>query len=348
MRASAVVFALALLCSGAALALPSAQAILAETPPAQLSAYGFFRDGAAREPAPSVTPYLLNAALFSDGAEKLRYVYVPPGAKARYDAEAAFDFPVGSALIKTFATPDGSGALRFIETRLLLRQAAGWRALPYVWRADGSDADLALAGAKRNVAHPQAESGELGWRVPNVNQCKGCHALAGAIAPLGPKARHLNRRGPDGAAQLVAWAKAGLLDSAPAEAPKAPAPDDTAANVDARARAYLDINCAHCHNPNGPASNSGLDLSWGVADPHALGVGKRPVAAGRGSAGLAFSIAPGRPDASILLTRMESPDPGVMMPELGRTTIDAEGVALIRRWIAGMKPADGDSTSPSP
>ena len=62
--------------------------------------------------------------------------------------------------------------------------------------------------------------------------------------------------------------------------------------------------------------------------------------AGRGSAGMEFAIAPGHPERSFLLHRMESLDPGVMMPELGRQRVDTRGVALIREWIAHMQ-ADG-------
>jgi uncharacterized repeat protein (TIGR03806 family) len=337
---------LALLAAGGAPAPagPSPKAILAAAPPAKLSAYGLFSAPATGEPAAGVVAYRLNAALFSDHAEKRRFVYLPPGAAAAYDPDAAFAFPVGSALVKTFGFKDAGGVFRPIETRLLLRQKSGWRALPYVWYADGTDADLALAGARRMVSAPLPDGRriDLSWSVPNINQCKGCHALDDAVVPIGIKARHLNGPAPDVSEnQLARWTRLSLLAGAPAPqaAPKAPAPDDLAAPLDARARAYLDVNCAHCHNPRGPASNSGLDLSWGQTDAHALGVGKRPVAAGRGSAGFSFSIEPGAPDRSILLHRMESADPGVMMPELGRTVVDEEGVGLIRAWIAAMEPA---------
>jgi hypothetical protein len=111
---------------------------------------------------------------------------------------------------------------------------------------------------------------------------------------------------------------------------------DTSAPLAERARAYLDVNCAHCHNPAGPAHASGLDLRWSQTDPALWGVMKRPVAAGRGSAGFEFAIEPGHPERSILLHRMASTDPGVMMPELGRQLVDERAVALMRDWIAGM------------
>jgi mono/diheme cytochrome c family protein len=103
------------------------------------------------------------------------------------------------------------------------------------------------------------------------------------------------------------------------------------------ARAYLDVNCAHCHQPGGGASNSGLDLRWEQPDAHAIGIMKRPVAAGRGAGGHDFSILPGEPDKSILLFRMDSAEPGIAMPELGKSSVDREGVAVVRKWILEMQ-----------
>lgn len=328
--------AAALLLFGAALAARPGDvndaAITDEALPARLSDYGFFADLARETPAARVVGYTLETPLFSDYADKHRFLYVPGGHKARYDAEGAFDLPVGSAIIKTFGYPQG-GRFRPLETRLLLRRASGWVALPYVWNAEGRDALLRRAGTRIPVTFtdPSGETRSISYAVPNQNQCKDCHALSGAITPIGVKARYLNHGG-----QLQRLVAADMLDRLPAGAPRVARWDDARASTEARARAYLEINCAHCHNPAGAASNSGLFLELGRADPVALGVGKRPVAAGRGSGGRAFAIAPGAPDASILLYRMESVEPGVAMPELGRATVHAEGVALLRAWIESM------------
>jgi uncharacterized repeat protein (TIGR03806 family) len=331
-------------------------AILAQNPPRLLSAYNFFRDAGAREPNAHVTPYDLNTPLYSDGALKFRYVYIPQGQQARYSAEDVFDFPVGTVLIKTFAFAEDmrrpTENVRFLETRLLIRRAEGWIALPYVWNEAQTEARLSVIGAQVPVSFTNEEGAAiaLDWSVPNVNQCRGCHARAGAndVLPIGPSGRNLNRmlepsRTRSGATATIAvenqlefWTNVGLLSGLASDAPRVPNAYDPSAPLEQRARAYLDVNCAHCHNPAGPAHTSGLDLSWSQTDPALWGVYKRPVAAGRGSAGFDFAIEPGHPERSILVHRMASTDPGVMMPELGRTLVDERAVQLMRDWIAGM------------
>ncbi len=88
------------------------------------------------------------------------------------------------------------------------------------------------------------------------------------------------------------------------------------------------------HGPSASASNSGLDLRWEQRDRAALGVMKPPVAAGRGAGHLLYDVVPGQPGESIMAHRMASTEPGVAMPELGKDTVDAEGLAVVRRWIA--------------
>ena len=171
--------------------------------------------------------------------------------------------------------------------------------------------------------------------MPNANQCKNCHAEHdNKSTPLGPKARHLNKDG-----QLEAMVAAGQLTGAPDPTtwPKAPdAFDASTGTLDQRARAWLDINCGHCHNPKGLARTSGLYLDITETDPAVFGVCKPPVATGRGSGGLQYDILPGQPDQSILVYRISSTAAEVKMPELGRNLVHEEGVALIREWITSM------------
>lgn len=293
--------------------------------PATLAEFGFFADAGADKPAAGVVPYRLNTALWSDGAEKHRFLYLPPGTKAVAKDEGLPDLPVGAALIKTFAF----GA-RKIETRVLLHRADGWVALPYKWNEAQTEARLVLAGARVPLTTPAGQA--ISYAVPNKNQCKECHALSGAVTPIGPKARNLSR------AWLTGEHSAGRLDTIPQVANPLPLWETRAkAPVAAVARGYLDVNCAHCHNPQASASNSGLDLRWEQNDPAALGVNKRPVAAGRGAGSFEFGVVPGDPDHSILLYRMASLEGGVAMPELGKATVDPAGVAAVRAWITEMR-----------
>ena len=307
-------------------------AITGEGYPAHLSDYGFFTDLHARAPAQRLMPYNLETPLFSDYAEKERYIYLPAGTRAKYDAQKPLDLPVGAALIKTFGYR-ANGVFKPLETRVLLHRASGWTPIPYVWNADGTDADVKRAGTRLPVTFtdPSGEQHSISYAVPNQNQCKDCHGLAGQVTPIGVKARYLNHAG-----QLEKMLAAGMLDRLPKDAPRVARWDDKAAPLDSRARAWLEINCAHCHNPQGAASNSGLFLDLARTDPEQRGLFKRPTAAGRGAGTRDFDIVPGEPDASILLYRMQSTDPGIAMPELGRATVHKEGVALVREWIESM------------
>ncbi|WP_084396726.1 SO2930 family diheme c-type cytochrome [Henriciella aquimarina] len=343
MRGALATLVLVLLAAcGQEAAGPDMGVILADSPAPTLAAYGFFKDAGAREPADGVVAYDLVNPLFSDHAAKHRFVYVPDGEAADYEPDAVFDFPVGTVLIKTFAfAPDmrePSVNERYRETRLLIHKQEGWAAYPYVWNEGETEASYAPAGAWLELAFtgPGGEPVETEYRVPNQNQCKTCHQLGEAIAPIGPKARNLNHVGPYGRAQLADWSARGLLQGLPDAPPSVPDVHDATASLEGRARAYLDVNCAHCHRLEGSASNSGLLLGWSVEDPVALGIGKHPTAAGRGSGDAIHVIAPGAPDHSILTYRMASTEAGIAMPELGRSLADAEGVALVRAWIAEM------------
>lgn len=325
----------------------SDNAVSAKKPPRLLSEFGFFADMTAQEPVEGVVPFAINTPLFSDKALKFRFVYLPEGTAAEFAADEAFEFPAGTALIKTFAFPadfrQPDRDIRLIETRVLLHQEGGWQAWAYLWNDEQSDAELKIAGAKVPV-DTIAEDGTplaIAYSVPNKNQCKGCHALNGEIVPIGPKARNLNGDFAyrDGAQnQLEYWIAQGMLEGAPepADIEAVPGAFDADAPLETRARAWLDVNCAHCHRREGPASNSGLFLTWGEKDRTALGFLKRPVAAGRGAGDREFDIKPGDPDGSILIYRVDSTEPGVMMPELGRSLHDRDAVELLRAWIAEM------------
>ena len=313
--------------------------IMGDTLPSSLKAFNLLSGPYGRIPNTGVTAYRLNTPLFSDYAEKFRFLYVPNGKKIEWRDDDALDFPVGSVLVKSFGYPADmrkpDDRLRILETRLLVRREAGWVALPYVWNTDGTDAILKRAGMRVDVnwTHLDGKPRTISYAVPNVNQCKGCHDNgANGLGLIGPKAQNMNRDG-----QLQALYAGGRLDRLPADLPRLPVWNDPATgSLESRARAYLDVNCAHCHNRSGPANTSGLWLDWEQQPGPNLGVGKRPTAAGRGSGDGEFAIEPGHPDRSIMIYRMQSLDPGIAMPELGRATVHQEGVALLNQWIATM------------
>lgn len=307
--------------------------ILSDGLPRVLSDYRFFKDASGWQPNDRVVPYQLNMPLFTDYAEKYRFIYVPEGQQAKAGGDGLLDFPVGSALIKSFGY-ERDGKPMLLETRVLLHRADGWLALPYVWNEEQTEAKLKVAGARIPVTFtdPSGRERSINYGVPNKNQCKECHALSGAVTPIGPKARNLTHDG-----QLASFAQLGLIDQNPQVEYRVPAWGETSAPLGDRARGYLDVNCAHCHNINGSASNSGLFLTYEEDMPVRIGIHKRPVAAGRGSGSHDFDIAPGDPDGSIMIYRLKSLDPGITMPEVGRSIVHDEGVALLSQWIAEMK-----------
>jgi uncharacterized repeat protein (TIGR03806 family) len=321
--------------------------------PARLSEWNLFRGGgAALQPNNGVVPYDLNTPLFSDYASKYRFVWMPAGTAATYRDDGPFEFPVGTILVKTFAFPqEGQRGERRIETRLLVHTTKGWAALPYVWSDDQSDATLQLVPDPVPVkwTDKAGRRHDFTYVMPNANECRECHDNNKVLLPIGPKARNLNRDYvyPDGRAnQLAYWTKIGYLKGTPApgHAPRAAKWDDpSTGSLDERARAYLDNNCAHCHQPGGTAGYTGVDFRL-PASPHnahasegrrELGQCKVPNSAGN-VGGRFYDIVPGRPEESILTYRLASVAPKVSMPALGRAVVHEEGLALMREWIAGM------------
>ena len=312
-----------------------------------------FTDAVAQEPAAGVIPYDVNAVLYADGTEKLRFLQVPAGEAAEYDPSKVWAFPDGTRLVKTFYVlndaRDPSLGRRLIETRIIERSAGKWTGRTYVWNDAQSEA-LRLKTGKRVALHWIDEDGnaqDLEYRVPNDNECKTCHAQKHVFEPLGPRTRQLSREHDYGTAdqperedQIDHLAALGMVTGAiePAAERFVLAEPYGDGDVTSRARAYLDANCSHCHRPGGEAGSTALDLRAETSDPFELGQCRTPVAAGPGSGDRNWDIVAGDPDASILVYRMESTDPAIKMPELPTITSDAAGTALIKAWIAAMPP----------
>jgi uncharacterized repeat protein (TIGR03806 family) len=340
---------------------PAVQVVITATrPPALLSEYHFFRwhDGRI-EHNDRVIPYDLNTALFSDHALKDRAIYIPPNTKIRFHASDAFEFPAGSAIIKSFLFPADQRKpeenLRLVETRVLVRYEDGWRAFPYLWRSDGSDADYRPGGHVEaiNFIDEEGVPRTSQYLVPQRNQCRECHELADPMGRkyltiIGVKARHINREN-----QLERLAELDYLEGLPATGVERAfdirtlAETSTIAMTDAEldkaARDYLDINCAHCHNPSAVQGvTSQLFLNYDNTDLFRLGICKEPGSAGTGTGGFRYNIVPGAPGQSIMVYRIETEIVGDMMPLIGRSLRDRRGTPLVRGFIERMVPESCD------
>jgi uncharacterized repeat protein (TIGR03806 family) len=298
--------------------------------------------------ASGVVPFDLTTPLFSDGAIKRRTVRLPPGAAANYEEAAVFDFPDGTVFTKSFGfrddARDTSLPIRWIETRLEWKAAGAWNFMAYRWNDAQTEAVAEPGGEVVSFSYVDAdgETQNAHYLVPSKQQCEQCHAQAGPVAPIGPKARFLNMdyAYPEGTQnQLSHWSQLGILSGAPdpASAPKLPvASDPSAGTVDARARSYLEANCGFCHSPEGSARTTGLYLLASVSDPLQYGICRGPVAAGVGAGGRPYDVFPGQPDMSIIPYRMAATTPAVAMPQIGRSIVDKHGLQLVTEWITGL------------
>jgi len=293
--------------------------------------------------APDVLPFSPQYPLWSDGAAKRRWIWLPPGTHIDASSPDAWEFPRGTKLWKEFAHGNA------LETRFIERGSDGnWRFGSYVWTADGRDALLAPASGIRDL--PAANAPGARYTIPSDDDCRACHE--GAPVPVlgfsalqlspdrDPLAPHAERQ--PGAVDLRSLTARGLLRNLPPELLAKP-PRIAAGNPTERAAlGYLHGNCGNCHNQEGPLAVLDMTLAQRVAAPTAsaavlgslVGVESqyRPPDAPSAEA----RIAPGHLDSSVLALRMNSRDPLQQMPPLGSAAVDAEAVALLRRWIEGL------------
>ena len=311
----------------------------------KLSDYNFF-EGRLNElkPQSGLINYELVTPLFTDYAIKDRFILLPKSKSIHYTSEGVMDFPDSTIIIKNFAYTNTGRQKIMIETRLLVKDPADskWKVMNYLWNADQTDAIKHIIGAKVPVTLLDDDGNKINtvYQVPNTNDCKRCHINNDVLTPIGPKARNLNFvRAGQTVNQLVQWAAQGSLTGMPAIEQVAQLPDwkdKRHFTLEQRARAYMDVNCAHCHIKGGDAYNTGLFLEYQQTDPNQLGIMKAPVSAGGGAGGLDYDIVPGDAAHSVLAYRMNSAEPGTAMPELARTVIHKEGVQLIIDWINSL------------
>jgi hypothetical protein len=280
---------------------------------------------------PDVLPFSPQYPLWSDGAAKRRWIWLPPGTSIDATQPDAWDFPSGTKLWKEFAHG------RAIETRYVERAADGsWRFGSYVWNAEGTDAVLAPP-AGLHTAH---------YTIPSVDDCRACHE--GAPVPvLGFSALQLS---PDrdplaphadvaGGVDLRSLAARGLLRNLAPELLADPPRIAAASPAERAALGYLHGNCGNCHNDEGPLAVLDMTLAQRVARPSTVLesiVGVRSQFVPAGAPADAVRLAPGHPGASVIAARMSSRDPLQQMPPLGSAAVDTEALTLVARWIEGF------------
>lgn len=316
-----------------------------------LSQWGLFRDIAEQAPSARVVPYEVNAALYADGTDKHRFVWIPEDSAIDYHPSRAWAFPMGTVLVKTFSYAQDRGdpdhGQRLLETRLLVRGEDRWIAHTYVYDEAGQEAERTVAGKRIATVFidDAGEERENLYAVPNTNQCGECHGKDEHIETLGGTTRQWNRAAPDGNGnQIDRLIELGWLRGAePSAAREQLADPFGAAPIVDRMRAYMDANCGHCHNDDEEAGDdgSGLWLRYALTDPDTaeratLGICKMPQSAGGATCGRTLDVVPGMPEQSVMMCRLESDDPEVRMPPVGRNVPDLRGIELIREWIAQL------------
>lgn len=288
---------------------PTADPALVDSLPERLSEAGLYRDIATGELAAGVRPYEPRFELWSDGAEKQRWIAVPEGARIDSSDTDAWELPAGTRLFKEFSI----GGVK-LETRLLARLANGrWAAVSYRWRQDGSDADAAVLGA--------LDTGGTGHDIPAAGECAGCHGGRASFV-LGYSAIQL---APD---QLDPE----LLSDMPGDLTIPGEPEVVAA------LGYFHANCGHCHNADSPRPkpcmdpNNALDF-WLRSDRL-----ESPEQTPTYQSAVGTVITPGDPGSSFLIERITSRELFFRMPPLGTERVDREAVAMLSRWIEGLAP----------
>jgi len=324
----------------APLALPLTTTCLAgerEDVAERLSETGCFESADPALPVAGMVPFSPNAPLWTDGADKTRWLSVPPGSQIEVDERGDFVFPVGTVLAKHFAV-DG----RLVETRLLMRHADGWTGYPYQWNGQGTDAVLVMNGAR--VEGVLADGS--GWSIPSSATCDSCHneethvAMGLEIAQLNGPLDHPSTDRQDN--QLELLQELGLLSPIDFPADVLPALvdyTDTEAPLEDRARAYLHANCSSCHTA--PDNLCSGDLRWS-ADMAQMGVcDAEPKLELLEAPQDTKLLAPGHPERSAMWLRLKAdPNSGTAMPPVGREHVDMAGAELIRRWIESLQDCD--------
>ncbi len=302
-----------------------------DTFPTLLSQTGCVDPADAKKPAEGLIPYTVNAQLWSDGADKERFIALPDGQTITVNAEGDFELPVGSVVVKSFKIGG-----KLIETRLLVRHDdGGWAGYTYEWNDAQTDATL-LRGSKTKTV------GSQNWYFPSRGDCARCHTDA-AGKTLGLEIGQLNgdfvyESTNRISNQLKTLEHIGMfaasLGKPPAELAVIPAVDGSA-GLEQRARGYLHSNCSMCHRPQGGgAGNLDLRFTTALKDTASCNVNGE-----RGDLGVAGAkiLVPGDATKSLLSIRARTTGGNAnRMPPLASSVVDDKGVGVVDDWIKSL------------
>lgn len=310
--------------------------------PLRLSETGCFSSLSPLVPSPALVPYDVNSPLWSDGADKDRYLYLPPGRKIRFRATSAWEFPAGAVLVKHFSAEtweSGAPRRRHLETRFLVKREAGFAYYTYRWN-DAETEAMWIGGAqkRRLELHESGEGVPYEYHYPSPVECRACHTTAAGEA-LGVSTAQMNHAEAGGGNQLDRLSSRGAF-----AAGSYPGTESLPFLVDyraishppgLRARSFLHSQCAHCHRPDNPSAQSPMDLRH---DTSLSAMRICDVVPGHGDLGIgdARLLAPGDPDRSVLWARAARLDPRYRMPPLSTSRLDQAGLGALRDWIAGV------------
>ena len=312
--------------------------------PKHLSQTGVFSDMKKMTPADFLIPYQPITPLWSDGAQKLRWMALPDDSHIHFAGTGEWQFPAGTVFVKTFQLPlddTDPSVLRRLETRLLVRDTNGYvYGATYKWRSDNSDADMVEAGITEDIPIKSATGTRIQhWFYPGRQDCLTCHTT-GSGGVLGVKARQLNGdfTYPNGTTdnQLRTWNHLGLFDVTLRDEDipqieKLASLNDQTASLETRVRSYLDANCAQCHRPGG--AEAFFDARFDTP-PEKQGIINGPVGDPMGIPG-AKVVVPDDLSKSILMQRISTTGP-LEMPPLARNVNDTNAIQTISQWINSL------------
>ena len=324
-------------------------------PPALLSQLGIFTDLATLQTAPGIIPFTVNSPLWSDRAEKRRWMAIPndgshdsPAERIGFNADDKWTFPPGTVMIKHFELPlneNDPGQKARLETRFMIYKNSGEAyGLTYRWNANGTDAYLVDEEevGEYTITRADGSTYEQTWNFPGRQQCMTCHTTASGFA-LGLKAHQLNgdQFYPTSgvmANQLETMAHLGMFDQAIPDADdlrRARPLDDLMASAEERVMAYLDANCSSCHRPNGVSAAFDARFATPLAQK---GLVNEPTVGMNSPLGR-YVVVPGDTLASELWVRDARPNsvPN-SMPPMGKEITHGAYMRVLTEWIMTLDP----------